>query len=113
MDIVVSLHSSLLTSLEFKTYFFEVFRQLSSKVFYVKVQLGPHALHGMGLTFLNAPISTNPLELNSLTCFIFIEIVYSIIDLCAHTYILFSLIMIDLSHVGDFVLQLEKNERLN
>ena len=63
----------------------------------------------MGLNLLIAPLSPNRLELYSLNCFILIKIVYSVIDLCAHTFILFSLIMIDLPHVGDFVLQLEKN----
>jgi len=38
--------------------------------------------------------------------------VYSILDVYAHTYLFFSPIMIDLPHVEDFVLQLEKNVRL-
>ena len=66
MNIRVSLHSNLLTSLELK-FFLEVFRQLSSKVVDVKAQLGPHALYGMGLTFLNAPLSPNHLGPYSLT----------------------------------------------
>ena len=49
--------------------FLEVFRKLSSKVFDVKAQLGPHAFYGMGLTFLNAPLSPNHLEPYSLTSF--------------------------------------------
>lgn len=52
-----------------KVVFLEVFRKLSSKVFDVKAQLGPHAFYGMGLTFLNAPLSPNHLEPYSLTSF--------------------------------------------
>jgi hypothetical protein len=76
VDIRVSLHSILLTSLEFKIFFLEVFGQLSSKVFYVKAQLGPHAFYGMGLTFLNAPLSPNHLDPYSF------DIVSSSLKLC-------------------------------
>jgi hypothetical protein len=37
-----------------------VFRQLSSKVFDVKAQLGPHAFYGMGLTFFKCTLISQP-----------------------------------------------------
>ncbi len=43
-----------------KNIFLEVFRQLSSKVFDVKAQLGTHAFYGMGLTFFKCTLISQP-----------------------------------------------------
>jgi len=56
--------------------FLGVFRQLSSKVFDVKAQLGPHAFYGMGLTFFKFTLISQPFGT------LFLDIVSSSLKLC-------------------------------